>query len=74
MDYYQNALAERIIGILKQEFLVDMCNSFEELDNLVIESIRIYNNDRPHLSLEMKTPNEVYKKSCEEYLTAKFNY
>ena len=72
-DCYQNALAERVNGILKQEFLFYRCNSFEELDNLVTESIKIYNNDRPHLSLDMKTPNEVHKKSCETNLTAQFN-
>lgn len=70
---YQNALAERINGILKQEFLIHRCNNFEELDSLVTESAEIYNNDKPHLSLDMKTPSEIHKKSCETNLTAKFN-
>ena len=60
-DCYQNALAERINGILKQEFLFHKCNNQTELEKLVKESIEIYNNNRPHLSLDMKTPNFVHK-------------
>ena len=64
-DCYQNALAERVNGILKQEFLTYRCQTFEELKQLVDESIDTYNQHRPHLSLKMKTPNEVHKKaSC----------
>jgi transposase InsO family protein len=61
-DCYQNALAERVNGILKQEFLFTRCNSYEELRLLVKESIHIYNTERPHLSLQMKTPEHVHKK------------
>ncbi len=64
-DCYQNALAERINGILKQEFLIYRCKTFEDLQVLVKESVDVYNQLRPHLSLGMKTPNEVHKKaSC----------
>ena len=59
-DCYQNALAERINGILKQEFLLYKCASLDELSQLVKESIEIYNEMRPHLSLDMKTPNKVH--------------
>ena len=59
-DCYQNALAERINGILKQEFLIYRCKTIEELNILVTESIKIYNEMRPHLSLDMKTPNQVH--------------
>ena len=59
-DCYQNALAERINGILKQEFLIYRCKTIEELNILVTESIKIYNEMRPHLSLGMKTPNQVH--------------
>ena len=62
-DCYQNALAERINGILKQEFFLYTCNTFGELQTLVKESVDIYNNERPHLMLEMQTPNMVHKKS-----------
>lgn len=69
-DCYQNALAERINGILKKEFLLYTCNNFDQLEKLVGESIKIYNEKRPHLSLEMKTPNFVHKNSCKASLTA----
>ena len=62
-DCYQNALAERINGILKQEFLVQRCNTYEELDKLIKESVVIYNQMRPHLSLGMKTPEQVHQKA-----------
>ena len=65
-DCYQNALAERVNGILKQEFLLDKCRNLDELKSLVRESIDIYNHMRPHLSLDMKTPEEVHKKATSE--------
>lgn len=62
-DCYQNALAERVNGILKQEFLYYRCKSFDELKSLVKQSVNIYNHLRPHLSLGMKTPEEVHEKA-----------
>lgn len=62
-DCYQNALAERVNGILKQEFLHYRCKSFDELRSLVKQSVTIYNQLRPHLSLGMKTPEEVHEKA-----------
>lgn len=56
-DCYQNALAERINGILKQEFLFNKCNNYMDLNTLIRQSIYIYNNNRPHLGLDMETPN-----------------
>ncbi len=67
-DCYQNALAERINGILKQEFLLEKCNTGKELEVLIKESIEIYNNKRPHLSLNMKTPNFIHEKTEEDIL------
>lgn len=61
-DCYQNALAERINGILKHEFLIYKCNTGKELEKLIKQSINIYNNLRPHLSLNMKTPNFIHNK------------
>lgn len=62
-DCYQNALAERVNGILKQEFLLYKCQTFNELNDLIKDSIHHYNATRPHLSLGMQTPNEVHKKA-----------
>lgn len=67
-DCYQNALAERINGILKQEFLIEKCNTGKELELLIKESINTYNNKRPHLSLNMKTPNFIHEKTEENIL------
>ena len=67
-DCYQNALAERINGILKNEFLIYKCNNKYELEKLMKESGLVYNNQRPHLSLKMKTPNFIHQKTDEENL------
>ncbi len=65
-DCYKNALAERINGILKDEFLIHKCKTGKELRTLIDESIGTYNNLRPHLSLNCKTPNFIHnKKTCE---------
>ena len=65
-DCYQNAIAERINGILKQEFLIYKCNNVMELNQLIKESIDTYNNKRPHFSLNIKTPNFVHNKKPEK--------
>lgn len=53
-DCYQNALAERINGIVKQE-----------LQKLIEQTVEIYNTKRPHLSLNYKTPNFIHNKNAE---------
>ncbi len=65
-DCYQNALAERINGILKGEFLMYTCNTGKELSKLIDQSIKTYNNERPHLILKYKTPNFVHNKKPEK--------
>ncbi|WP_027858776.1 IS3 family transposase, partial [Marinobacterium jannaschii] len=62
-DCYQNGLAERVNGILKQEFLLYRCKTFKELKALVAESVELYNRMRPHLSLGMQTPDEAHRKA-----------
>ncbi|TCZ67330.1 IS3 family transposase [Flaviaesturariibacter aridisoli] len=64
-DCYQNALAERINGILKDEFLLTPCPDLQSLRTVVAQSIHIYNTQRPHLSLHYKTPNFIHEKSLE---------
>jgi putative transposase len=61
-DCYQNALAERINGILKEEFITIKPKTVEMARKIVDESIKIYNSKRPHLSLKYKTPNQMHKK------------
>jgi len=65
---YQNALAERINGILKQESLLYKCQNIDELKQIVDESILIYNEMRLHLSLGMKTQNQKHKKGQKQKL------
>ena len=61
-DPYENAIAERINGILKQEFEIDKYDTSLEIKRkLVQNSIEIYNNFRPHLSNYMLTPNQMHK-------------
>lgn len=60
-DCYQNALAERVNGILKNEYLISKPDNIEQAKVMVDESIRTYNQYRPHLSLKYKTPNEVHR-------------
>lgn len=60
-DCYQNALAERVNGILKEEFLLHRPGNLEEARQMVKESIRIYNEKRPHLSLKYQTPDEAHR-------------
>ena len=56
-DPYQNAIAERVNGILKHEFILGITTSDIELINkLIKQSIYIYNHDRPHWSCWMNTP------------------
>jgi putative transposase len=67
-DCYQNALAERINGILKGEFLIFKCKNYVELSTLIKESIDTYNQKRPHLSLNLKTPNFIHEKTVKNNL------
>ncbi len=59
---YENAIAERVNGILKDEFYLDQCFFNTDHACKATESaISIYNNKRIHLSLGYKTPNMVFK-------------
>jgi putative transposase len=60
-DCYQNALAERINGILKTEFLLHRPKDVIQTRQMVREAIAIYNEERPHLALKYKTPDAVHR-------------
>jgi putative transposase len=60
-DCYQNALAERINGILKNEFLLQRPANLEQAAVMLQQSVHIYNTQRPHTSLQYKTPDEVHR-------------
>lgn len=62
-DCYQNALAERVNGILKCELLLQRPADLAQATRMVAESVAIYNGERPHLSLNMQTPDAVHRAS-----------
>lgn len=62
---YDNALAERVIGILKIEYgLQDLFVSNARAKQAVREAVWLYNYERPHLSLNYQSPHEVYINHC----------
>lgn len=62
-DCYQNALAERVNGIMKMEFLLQRPADLAQARKMVQQSVQIYNQERPHLSLQLRTPDEVHRAS-----------
>ncbi|NML43799.1 transposase family protein [Ramlibacter sp. G-1-2-2] len=62
-DCYQNALAERVSGILKMELLLRRSANLQQATAMVRESISIYNEERPHNSLDDKMPDAVHRAS-----------
>jgi transposase InsO family protein len=61
-DPYENALAERMNRTIKEEFGMDrVLASRLQAKQLVEESILLYNHKRPHLALNMKTPEQLYQ-------------
>jgi putative transposase len=63
-DPYENAVAERVNGILKQEFMIDTYHqSLAMMKIIVKEAIEIYNIRRPHYSNYMLTPERMHAQS-----------
>ncbi len=62
---YENAMAERVNGILKDEFYLDQTfTDVTHAKRATKNAINLYNEIRLHLSLDYKTPNMVYKLSA----------
>lgn len=60
-DPYANAVAERVNGILKQEFGLEAFDvDMLTMTNLVKNSILKYNTIRPHSSCQMQTPEQMH--------------
>ena len=71
-DPYENAVAERVNGILKQEFMIDTYHlDLSMMKKIVAEAIQIYNNNRPHWSNFMLTPNQMHTQKNMNYKTYK---
>lgn len=61
---YENATAERVNGILKDEFLLDgTFKNIKDAYKSTTFAIEAYNNYRPHWSLGLKTPSQVHLQS-----------
>lgn len=62
MHCYENALAERVNGILKQEYEMDNTFRTKEQARVAFEqSVWLYNYRRPHMSLKYRFPAEVHR-------------
>ena len=62
---YENAMAERVNGILKDEFYLDQTfTNVAHAKRAAKNAIKLYNEIRLHLSLDYKTPNMVYQLSA----------
>lgn len=73
-DPYANAVAERINGILKQEFMIDRFGStLEQKRELVDDAIKKYNEIRPHYSNGYLTPSQMHKQNKLKIRTYKKN-
>lgn len=58
----ENAMAERVNGILKQEYWLDMnFDNYRQAQQACAHSIMLYNTRRPHSALGMRTPEEVHQ-------------
>ena len=61
MHCYENALAERVNGILKQEYELDRCfRSKAQARTAFEQAVYLYNHCRPHLSLDYRFPADVH--------------
>jgi transposase InsO family protein len=65
---YDNAVAERVNGILKHEFgLSQTMPSLKVAREMADEAVSIYNNERIHASLGYQTPASMYINGLQDY-------
>ena len=58
---YENALAERMNGILKIEYGLDsLFVDYAQANVAVVQAVQLYNYDRPHLALNYQSPADVH--------------
>lgn len=63
-DPYENALAERMNGIIKTEFNLHSSSlNFEQTWEIILKSVDAYNNLRPHSSCDYLTPSQAHMKN-----------
>lgn len=60
-DPLENAVAERINGIIKQEYLEHyQINTSQEAKAALQNAVSLYNSQRPHMSIGNLTPNQIH--------------
>ena len=65
MHCYENALAERVNGILKQEYELDSTfRTKEQAQKAFEQAVWLYNHRRPHMSLKYRYPAEVHRQAA----------
>ena len=62
-DPLENAIAERVNGILKDELLDDKYSTYQIAQDEIAVAVSIYNYERPHSSIEFLTPAEAHQKT-----------
>lgn len=62
-DCCQNALAERVNGILKGQSLLSRPADLQQAERIVAQSVHICNHERPHQALKYKAPDAVHRAS-----------
>jgi putative transposase len=61
-DSLENAVAERVNGILKNEYLVHhVVNSLVQAGPVLEQAVFLYNYKRPHLSCDMLVPDAAHR-------------
>jgi len=61
-DPLENAIAERVNGIIKEEYLNDyQIDNIKQAKELLKAVVELYNNERPHISIGNLTPNQVHQ-------------
>ena len=61
-DPRENALAERVNGILKDEYLYNYApESIQQAKEILDQTINLYNNERPHMSIGNLVPEKVHE-------------
>lgn len=61
-DPLENAIAERVNGIIKEEYLNDyQIDNIKQAKELLKRVVELYNNERPHMSIGNLTPNQVHQ-------------
>lgn len=59
---YENAIAERLNGILKQEYELDRTfRTKDQAKKAFYQAVHLYNTDRSHMSINNQIPGNVYE-------------